>query len=525
MKDPESSEPERLARQFRSQAGKVSRQASVALAGRFFVIACGYLFKIYVSRKLGAANLGIYALGMSTAGFFALLAGLGLPEAVARFVAIYRGRGHTGNIRRLLFRSLALLLASSGILGAVMFASRRWIAEAVYDEPDLARYLPFLAVFLVLNTLHGLIGQYLRGHQEVVRRTLITQFLQFPAKILLTLGLFGLGWGLSGYIAAEVGSTLIGLCLLAGAAARLTPAGHVARIAPDPAAKREESSYAASMLGLGIVAYVVGKADILLIGVFLPSDRVGIYTIAVTTASFIPTLLISLNTIFGPMIADLHARRQTALLERLFQTSTKWCLGLTWPLVIVVAFFARDLMGFFGPEFEAGALVLTILAVAQLVNVGVGSVGNLLVMSGHQKLEIRNILLTAVLSVTLNLLLIPRWGMLGAGISLAAVSICANLLRIWMVHRYLKLLPYNRHYLRLVPPAAASALAAFAVRSSSSIETLPALVLTVLALLGAYGAFLLTALIVSLDGDDRIIARAVWEKLARTIHELRSESS
>ena len=36
------------------------------------------------------------------------------------------------------------------------------------------------------------------------------------------------------------------------------------------------------------------------------------------------------------LIADLHARNQKTLLRRLFQTSTKWCLGLTWPLVIII---------------------------------------------------------------------------------------------------------------------------------------------------------------------------------------------
>ena len=87
-----------LARQFRQHTGKLSRQGAVTLAGTVFLVAGGYLFKIYVSRELGAQGLGIYALGMTTIAFFSLFATLGLPPAAARFVAIYRGAGEAGEI-------------------------------------------------------------------------------------------------------------------------------------------------------------------------------------------------------------------------------------------------------------------------------------------------------------------------------------------------------------------------------------------------------------------------------------------
>ena len=49
---------------FRSQIGQISRHSSVFFAGTMFTAAIGYLFKIYLARKLGAEALGLYALGM-----------------------------------------------------------------------------------------------------------------------------------------------------------------------------------------------------------------------------------------------------------------------------------------------------------------------------------------------------------------------------------------------------------------------------------------------------------------------------
>ena len=72
---------------FRSEIGQISRHSAVFFLGTLFTAAAGYLFKIYVARVLGAGALGIYALGMTLVGFFGLFSGLGLPQAVVRFVA------------------------------------------------------------------------------------------------------------------------------------------------------------------------------------------------------------------------------------------------------------------------------------------------------------------------------------------------------------------------------------------------------------------------------------------------------
>ena len=98
-----------LARRFRHHAGNVSRQATVFLAGTIFLAAGGYLFKIYVSRELGAAGLGIYSMGMAIAGFAGLFTALGVPQTTARYVAIDRGRGDGLSIRQ--FARRAVLFA------------------------------------------------------------------------------------------------------------------------------------------------------------------------------------------------------------------------------------------------------------------------------------------------------------------------------------------------------------------------------------------------------------------------------
>jgi len=76
--------------------------------------------------------------------------------------------------------------------------------------------------------------------------------------------------------------------------------------------------------------------------------------------AFVPSVLQAVNQIFTPTIAELHARGDHELLRRIFQTLTKWILGLTIPLITMLLIFARPLMRIFGRDFEAGWSVLVI---------------------------------------------------------------------------------------------------------------------------------------------------------------------
>ena len=184
--------------------------------------------------------------------------------------------------------------------------------------------------------------------------------------------------------------------------------------------------------------------------------EVGIYFLAATLTAFIPIVLQSVNQIFAPMIAELHARGNHELLRRLYQTLTKWVLGLTIPLAFTVMVFARPLMGIFSVEFASGWPVLIIGTAGQLVNCGVGSVGLLLLMSGQQARVIRVQMYVAAATVASNFLLIPVWGLVGAAIASAAANIMVNLLYLREVHKTLALLPSKRGYIFLIWPSSAA---------------------------------------------------------------------
>ena len=498
--------------QFQQQIGHISRQSAVYFAGTIFTALSGYLFKVYLARVLGAEALGIYALGMTLVGFLGVFNALGLPQSALRFVASYTALGKSDLLRGFLFRSTILLLASNAVLGAVVFVAGPWIAFRVYHTVALSLYLGFFAVIMVSGALNVFLGQVLAGFKDVARRTVITSFVAGPVTIVLTLAFVHSGFGLKGYILAQVVSGCVALLFMLVSTWKFIPKAASSRW---PSLERDVIAFSGVALGVGFLEFVMAQADKVLIGIYLNAREVGIYAVACALVAFIPIVLQSVNQIFSPTIAELHSSGQQDLLSRLFQMLTKWILALALPLVGAMIVFAPAIMRMFGRDFEASGAILVIGTLGQLVNCAVGSVGYLLLMSGHQGTLIRIQIVVACLMVLLNAVLIPQWGIVGAAVSAGAMNAVSNFWYLRSVRRRLGLSPYNRSYVRLIPAAAISVILLIAVNKMFDWFQ-PEWMGILTGVLLAYAGFMVVAALFGLDEDDRLIAGAVWRSLRRT---------
>jgi O-antigen/teichoic acid export membrane protein len=244
---------------------------------------------------------------------------------------------------------------------------------------------------------------------------------------------------------------------------------------------------------------------------FLGPRDVGIYAVSTAIVVYVAIVLQSVNQIFSPTIAELHSSGQHALLGRLFQTLTKWIIGLSLPVASVVIAFAHPIMSMFGHDFEAGWPILIVGALGQLVSCSVGSVGFLLLMSGNQNRLIRVQMVMTVVMVGLSMLLIPLWGIFGAAVAAAVTTAGTNLWNLQQVRSALGISPYNRSYLRLVIPVMAMLAVILATRMLLPVVHPQWLVVGIAGLL-SYAAFLGTVLLFGLDPDDRLILDAVRRK-------------
>jgi O-antigen/teichoic acid export membrane protein len=498
-----------LRHEFAHNIGQISRQSVMFFAGTLFTMVAGYMVKIYVARVLGAEQLGLYALGMTLVSLTQLAGSLGMQGTAARYVAVYTATGRFDMLRGFLTRSVGMVVSLNLILSIGMLLTGRWIARSLYHAPELGQYIPLFAALTVLGSLNVLYCQVLAGFKDVAKRTVITNFIGSSLVIALTVVLLALGTGMWGYLAAQVANSVVVVTLLVALATKLTPRAARFSWAPLPPLDSEIKAFAAAAFGMSALDFLVSQADKILLGIYLNPGLVGVYVMASTLSALIPMILQSVNQIFAPVIADLHARGRQDVLQKLFQTLTKWVLALTFPLALVVVAFALPLMRIFGPSFESGWPVLVIGAIGQLVNCGVGSVGYLLLMSGNQRRLIRVQFAMAGVSVLTNVVLIPWLGIIGAALAAACVNVAGNLWNLSEVRKALQISPYNRSYYALLAPIGCTAAVVALLRFWTASIVNPWLgILSALTL--AYLIFCGLALGLALDPDDRMIARSAW---------------
>ena len=496
--------------EFRRRVRTISRQAAIYFSGTIFAAAAGFFLKIYLARVLGAEALGLYTLGMSIVGFLALFISAGLPTAATRFIAEYCGKGEFARLNAFLRASLGLLVAANVLLGAGVIWAGPWIALHFYHTPQLNPYFWLFAMIMFFAVVNTFLGQAMAGYQDVERRTVVTNFVGAPANILLAVVFISLGLGLKGYLAAQVASSLLIMLLLAVSLWKLTPPP--ARVASRPARlEKGVVLFSASAFGLATIEFLLSQADKIMLGHYLDPRQVGIYALATALVGLVPIALQSVNQIFSPVIAELHATGDRKLLQQLYAALTKWIVIITLPLVLTFVMCSHSLIAIFGKGYEAGGAVLIVGAIGQLFNCAVGSVGYLLLMTGNQAQLIAIETCNAVLVIGLSIFMIPRFGITGAAVAAAVAVIITNLWSLAAVSRKLKLFPYNPGYFKLLPAILVSAAVLFGLQ-----HAIPVIHggwrMVVPATFGAYASFLGTLLLFGLDSDDRRLALLLWNR-------------
>lgn len=496
--------------EFRQRMGSISRHSLAYFIGAVFSAVAGYFFKIYIARALGAEALGLYALGMSIVAAVSIFAA-GLPTAGARFVAEYSARRDYARLGAFLRGGISLLGLESIALGAILLAVAPWIAVHFYHTHALTAYSWSFALILLLSVLNSFLAQCMAGFRAVAQRTLVTHFAGISVTIVLSVILIALHFGLAGYLAAQVASATVVLVLMAVAVWKRIPPparstgglGHI---------ERRVVAFSATSFGIAIVHFVLAQADKITLGYYLNVRQVGVYAVSMAMVGFVPIALTSVNQIFSPTIAELHSAGNHVLLQRLYGSLTKWILIVTAPLALSVIIFSTSLMTIFGAAFQGGAAVLSVGAVGQLFNCGVGSVGFLLLMSGNQVALMRIEAVNAAVMVALNLLLVPRFGILGAALAASIAIAGTNLWALDTVRKRLRLFPYNRTYLKLFPAAAVTAIVLVVQRGLFAHGSWR---VAALGIVSAYAVFLCGIFLLGLEAEDRMLARLAWNVIRR----------
>lgn len=185
-----------------------------------------------------------------------------------------------------------------------------------------------------------------------------------------------------------------------------------------------------------------GYTDIIVLGMFSSNTEIGVYRGVVQISLLVSFGLQAINQVLHPNFSSLYAQNELEKLQKLVTTSARAILLISLIPVLTFLLYGTEILALtYGADFSKGAVPLSVLAIGQLVNATMGSVGALLNMTGHERFTIKGVAIAAIFNIILNLILVPHYGMFGAALASAFALIIWNLILRYYVLKILNIEP------------------------------------------------------------------------------------
>jgi O-antigen/teichoic acid export membrane protein len=471
---------------------------ALMLAARFF----SYLLNILIAKSFSEEVYGSFALIWSVVTLSTSILLLGIPLGAARFIAYYRGRGEPANVADTLKTGLHLVIvltvAASIAVYLVIGGLRGFFSV---DHATVLSTVALFASFSAFTYFYHVITGF--------RKPQISNALELIVKTLAVVLSFW--WILKG---GSLFSVLFALAI-SYIVATLFGAAYCMRRYDFGGRFRQSIVKLITVFGLSVMVSNITYAiltwsDVFMIRMFRGLSEVGVYYAASVMAAAGLLFFGSVTSIFTPLITEYFGSRRLDRIGALSSYLLESFVVLFTPIFLVFIAFPKEILVlFFKSEYASGALAFQILTVSMFLFGLMQIFRVILQAAGKPQLEVKAVVLATVVNITLNLIVIKPYGIVGA----ASTTLFANIILIGAAYYYstgiVRLHYSKRRMLKVVFACIISLAVALIVRGVIEGQTL-SLIASSVSLLLAYIAVLYA--LKSFRAEDVAAVDAIFRK-------------
>jgi O-antigen/teichoic acid export membrane protein len=362
------------------------------------------------TQFLTPTDYGILAVVTAINGFLVTLFSLSLHGAITRFYFEYREspqqlREFWGTLLTFVALSttagcVLLLTCGEFILSAVIGSVRFWPYVAL--GVGAVAFQLFVTMFMTILQARGEAGKYA-----------LYSLATFVGTAVLTVVLTAvMEWGATGALTA----TLVVAAVSAIIGAIALRAHYTLGLRRDYL--RQALAYCAPQIPHSLNSQVAAATDRMLLNHFMGRSTTGIYNVGAMFGMVVDVLGQGINRAYVPLSMDIMKRNDAQELQRLRDIGLTFIAGLTLIAATMTIFASEAVALLTAPGFQEAQSVVPFIAFAGAV------AGAYYVLISPLFFDVRAIrylplatLGSAVLSVVLNVVLIPRLGIVGAGVA------------------------------------------------------------------------------------------------------------
>lgn len=425
--------------------GVIKRQGIKNTIITYLGILIGAINIIFIQPKLlTPEELGLTRLLYDFAYIIGLAVPLGLPNIIVKFFPFFKDKNQKHNG----FAGLILLVFFIGFTISVvcLLIFKPTITEHYTDKASLfVHYFSFIIPFTFIVSAITITTAYCQALFKSTIPSFLNDICLRLGTIVITVLYFNKLISLDYYVYLFIGLYAIELLVIIGYILFVDTISFL----PNKIILKEHSVKKMMKFGLllclaSFASIALRKVDVLFLGTN-SLELVAVYTTAIFIASFIEVPLGALERISHTKIADSFAKENYIEIEKIYKDSVKYLLIIGGLLFIGINTCTQYVyqIGHLPDLYLQCLNVVYIVSIAAFINISTGINSAIMFYSKHYVLG--TILLVGALLVTilLNVILIPKYGIYGAAIASASGSLIYNFSKFSFIYYKFKFQPYN----------------------------------------------------------------------------------
>jgi O-antigen/teichoic acid export membrane protein len=361
-----------------------------------------------LTKNLAIADYGAWALILVTTSLLPVLACLGLPSAMTRFLAAATDKR---DISESFYSIGFIVLLTSSIISALLFLFVPQIAASWFHNNTTIALLLIPNVFIACLTAYVL--QYFVTFQQIKRYSLLSFFNAYLNTALVAYFVLS-GRGLEGAVIALLIQQLVVFAVIISLVV-----AEIGLAIPTFKHARQYLAYGLPLVPGSLSAWVVNSSDRYLIAFFLGAAAVGYYSPGYNLGYAIAMVSFPLATLLPPVLSKYYDENNIADVRTILTYSLKYYAGIALPCVFALSVLSKPLLLVLTTQqIATNGYLVTPFVAAGTALVGAYSTLVMIIALKKKTAVIGTIwLLSAVLNFGLNLVLIPYLGLIGAALT------------------------------------------------------------------------------------------------------------
>lgn len=383
---------------------RIAKNTISLFLAHFTTLALSLILSIIIARELGNINFGKYSFAISYVAFFSIFSDMGYNTLMIRDVA--RNKSHAN-------KYLSNILFLRIIVSVIVFTLIA-ISINLLDQSRDTRIIVYIFGLYTLITAISDVFRIIYQSFEKMEYDAITRTISTLIRVSLCLVSLHLGYGLIVISLAFLVSGVFDILLTY----KICKSKFIRPYLEFDANFLKDTIKIAIPLGmLSFYGIIYVRADTIMLSMMKGDATVGWYNAAYNLIlGFKPFPKLLFNVLF-PLMSTYYIS-STDLLKTVYEKSFKFLFMIGLPLAVGITLLANQIITIaYGKEFHNSIIVLQILAWDVLLIFSYTPIAGLLVSTHNEKKMNIFAGTTALLNISLNIVLIPSYSYVGAAVS------------------------------------------------------------------------------------------------------------